>query len=192
MQHEKSQPAEIPLPSDQEVFVRMARGEEGALAILYDRYASVSLSLAARIMGDRVEAEDAVQNAFVRLWRDSARYDASLGTVSAWLLSSVRHAAIDRRRRRASQIQRVRDVASLAEPASESPSGGEERQRLRCAVEALPRDQREVLELAYFDGLSQSEIAAKLGQPLGTVKTRVRLGMDKLRLAFQRMTGESR
>jgi RNA polymerase sigma-70 factor (ECF subfamily) len=173
--------------SDSDLVARIARRDNGALALLYDRYAAAALALAARVTGDRMEAEDALQNAFVRLWAQAARFDPARGSVATWLLASVRHAAIDRVRRRETHRQAAERAAagvpSRVDPPEEVASK-DDRHRMSRAVESLPADQREAIELAYFQGLTQSQIAERLGQPLGTVKTRIRLGMNRLRQAL--------
>jgi len=174
---------------DRELVARIAKGDEAALGALYDRYASVALALAMRILGDRAEGEDVLQNVLVRLWRQAGRYDPEKGTVSAWVLSSVRHAAIDRLRRREAHRQAAEQAAFRPVPSPEPSSPGDERQRMARAVESLPPDQRAVIELAYFQGLSQTQIAERLGEPLGTVKTRLRLGMNRLRQALLGKSG---
>lgn len=173
---------------------RIAGRDSQALADLYDRYAPVSLALAGRILGDRSEAEDVLQIVFTRVWQEAGRYDASKGSPTAWLLSWVRNGAIDRLRRR-DALRRASvhaaDPDSSGGRAEPSPDLSEEKARLARAVAELPADQRQVIELAYFEGLSQTQIAQRLGEPLGTVKTRVRLGMNKLRQALPVLSGEA-
>lgn len=179
---------------DTDLVARIARRDGVALALLYDRYSSAALALAARVTGDRMEAEDALQNAFVRLWSEAGRFDPARGSVSTWLLSSVRHAAIDRVRRRETHRQaaeRAARVAPTSAAPTDAPPSKDERSRMGRAVESLPSDQREVIELAYFEGLTQTQIAEKVGQPLGTVKTRIRLGMNRLRQALAGRPEES-
>ena len=174
---------------------RIAGRDSQALADLYDRYAPVSLALAGRILGDRSEAEDVLQIVFTRVWQEAGRYDASKGSPTSWLLAWVRNGAIDRLRRREA-LRRA--SAHAADPGSSGGRGvdsssdlAEEKARLARAVAELPADQRQVIELAYFEGLSQTQIAQRLGEPLGTVKTRVRLGMNKLRQALPVLSGEA-
>jgi len=166
-----------------------------ALADLYDRYASVALALAGRILGDRSEAEDVLQVVFTRVWRDAARYDPTKGSPTSWILSWVRNGAIDRLRRREALQRATLHSIDHAPAGHEEAHGhehsGEDRERLKKAVASLPADQRQVIELAYFEGLSQTQIAQRLGEPLGTVKTRVRLGMNKLRQALPVLSGEA-
>ena len=172
--------------------MRVAGKDAQALADLYDRYAPVALALAARILGDRSEAEDVLQGVFTRVWKEAGRYDASKGSPTAWLLSWVRNGAIDRlRRREALQRATIQSVDRAPSAPDGHGPGPEERERLGKAVADLPADQRQVIELAYFEGLSQTQIAQRLGEPLGTVKTRARLGMIKLRQTLPVLPGEA-
>jgi RNA polymerase sigma-70 factor (ECF subfamily) len=171
----------VPTDPDVDLIARMARGDEAALSALYDRYAPAAFALALRVTGDRSEGEDVVQAVFLRLWQVAGRFDAERGTVSSWLLTSIRHESIDRIRRRQAHDRAIRRSAPEASTGSEPARDTDTTKRLRAAVQSLPTDQREAVELAYFEGWSQSEIAERLGQPLGTIKTRLRLGMMKLR-----------
>ena len=170
---------------DMDLLDRIARRDESALAELYDRFSSVSMALAARIVGDRMEAEDVIQTVFIRVWDGARRYDPARGSVAAWLLQSIRNAAIDRIRRRDAYRRATERAVPPGETTAPAPELNEDQKRLKDAVAQLPADQREVIELAYFEGLSQTQISEKLGHPLGTVKTRIRLGMEKLREALK-------
>ncbi|MHB8419302.1 MAG: RNA polymerase sigma factor [Myxococcales bacterium] len=170
---------------DEEALVRrVADGDSWALRALYDRYAPRLMALALRCLNTRGDAEEIVQETFVEAWRRAREFDPIRGSPGAWLTTIARTRSIDRLRSRA-VAGRVR-AASAAEPPEPPEGPGEEaarRQaaaRVRAALETLPVEQREALELAYFEGLSHSEIAGRTRQPLGTVKTRVRLGMEKL------------
>ena len=174
----------------------MAGKDSQALADLYDRYAPVALALAGRILGDRSEAEDVLQVVFTRVWQEAGRYDATKGSPTSWLLSWVRNGAIDRLRRREALQRATLQSADHApaghhDDAHDHDHSAEERERLAKAVASLPADQRQVIEMAYFEGLSQTRIAQRLGEPLGTVKTRVRLGMNKLRQALPVLSRET-
>jgi RNA polymerase sigma-70 factor (ECF subfamily) len=184
-----------PKSSDQALLERVAAKDSQALADLYDRYAPVALALAGRILGDRSEAEDVLQVVFTRVWTDAARYDPAKGSPTSWVLSWVRNGAIDRLRRREALQRATLHSISHAPPGHDDSHGheasAEDKERLKQAVASLPADQRQVIELAYFEGLSQTQIAQRLGEPLGTVKTRVRLGMNKLRQALPALSGEA-
>lgn len=169
-----------------------AAGDERAIAALYDRYGGVVYAVAFRIVGQRADAEEVVVEAFAQAWRDAARFEAARGSVAGWLTMIARSRALDLVRARA---RRERITASAAADRLDvSPGPGdwpgdpsravdhaERRARVREALESLSPPQRQAIELAYFEGLSQSEIAERLQEPLGTIKTRVRLGMQKLR-----------
>ena len=180
--------------SDQALLERIAGRDAHALADLYDRFAPVALALASRVLGDRSEAEDVLQTVFTRVWQEAGRYDATKGSVATWLLSWIRNASIDRlRRREALQRATLHSVDRAPAPGHDDAAVdvSEEKEKLARAVADLPPDQRQVIELAYFEGLSQTQIAQRLGEPLGTVKTRMRLGMNKLRQALPVLSGEA-
>ncbi len=168
-----------------------ARAE--ALSELYDRYGRLVYSLALNSVGNPATAEEITQDVFLRVWQRARQYRADRAKVSTWLTSITRNRAIDQLRRRGSRPERHSvgwaEVAPGAEPAANGPEGAVslalERERVRAAVALLPPEQQQVLALAYFQGLSQSQIAEATGKPLGTVKTRVRLGMQKLREMLQ-------
>jgi RNA polymerase sigma-70 factor (ECF subfamily) len=169
------------------LLARMAQGDETALTALYDRLSSLAYGIALRIAGNPEAAQDAVQEAFLRVWRRADRFDATRGRARPWFLRVVRNLAIDQMRSRGvrgrAEMQQATDV-SLEVP-SEQPfdvaSRAERASRLRAALELLPADQRRTIEIAYFEGLSHSEIAERENMPLGTVKTRIRDGVQRLR-----------
>jgi RNA polymerase sigma-70 factor (ECF subfamily) len=165
---------------------RAAQGDQSAMADLYDATCSLVFSMALRILGDRGIAEDAVIEVYAQAWREAGGYDSTRGTVGAWLLNLTRSRSIDmlrmrRHERTTDPIEAAAEVVD-ARPGPDAETAALERRRyVSSALDELGVEQREAIELAYFAGLSHSEIAARLGQPLGTVKTRIRLGMTKLR-----------
>jgi RNA polymerase sigma-70 factor (ECF subfamily) len=179
-----------PAAEDARILRQMAGGDGSALATLYDRYARAVYSLSTRILADREEAQDVVQEVFSQAWTQAGRYDAGRAPVLTWLLVMTRTRAIDRVRARRGRPQPGADPARMEIP---DPARGQEAEvitteqvrRLRTALPRLADTQRTAIELAYFEGLSQSEIAARLKEPLGTIKTRIRSGLQRLRAAME-------
>ena len=173
---------------DRELLGRIAKGDDDAYRALFARYAPTALALAQRVIRHRGLAEESVQEAFLEIWRAPTRYDDGRGSVRAWIMTLVHNRSVDALRREVSQQRRAADQAAR-EPAAEDPVEEvaetldlpKDRARIRDALASLPGEQREVLELMYFDGLSQTQVADKLGIPLGTVKSRAVLAMRKLR-----------
>ncbi len=172
--------------ADAELIERVAAGDIDALGELYDRYARVVFGVLYRMLGAPEVAEEVAQDAFHAVWRQARTYRRERGAVRTWLLAISRNAAIDWRRTKGKRIGRETDIAEAVELADEARV--DERvlaslraERVRAAVAELPAEQRDVLHLAFWGGLSQTEIAARTQTPLGTVKSRVRLGMAKLR-----------
>jgi RNA polymerase sigma-70 factor (ECF subfamily) len=166
---------------------QVAAGDTGGLEALYDRYHAMAYALALRITTETGLAEDVVQDSFLGVWRNAARYDEPKGSVRGWLLAIVRHRAIDAIRRQRNGVA-LGDQADDTLPASltipdiwPEVAGRLDAEQVRQALTALPPAQREVIELAYFDGLTQREIASHTNAPLGTVKSRMRLGLVALR-----------
>lgn len=182
-----------PLPGDplgDNVLIRrIAQGDEQALSQLYDRYAATVMGVALKIVRQREIAEEITQEAFWRVWQRASTFDNSRGNFAPWLFGIARNLSIDELRRRAARPQAAYEdperplLEAIADEANveEVVWLGEQRSVVRSAMQALSAEQREALELAYFSGLTQREIADKLGNPLGTIKTRVRLGLLKLR-----------
>ena len=178
--------------TDEELMGRVAEGDARAFAAIYDRHHRQAYSLARRITGRTGGAEDATQDAFFSLWRGASRFDAKRGRLTPWLFTLVRHRSIDLLRRGAPQAAEQHLSESAAERI-EAPERTEEQvfaihesERTRRLVAELPPEQREVIDMAYFAGYTQTEIAARVGVPLGTVKGRARLGLEKLRVSAER------
>ena len=173
----------------EELIRRMAAGDRDAFARFYDRYAPLVFPLVLRIVRDRTDAADVIQETFWEAWRGAAAYDAARGTPEAWIVMRARTRAIDRiravRRRGETFVAPVDEaMASAPEPAGgDAAARAEDRQLVATALARLPEAQREVIELAYYSGLTQTEIAERLKQPLGTIKTRIRLALERLREA---------
>ncbi|HEY8491443.1 MAG TPA: sigma-70 family RNA polymerase sigma factor [Dehalococcoidia bacterium] len=183
-----------PGPQDEELVARLRWRDLAAFEALYDRHAALVYSVAYRVVGNAQAAEDVTQEVFLRLWRRPELFDGSRGRFTTWLLSVARNRAVDEVRSAGRRLQREAPPesgppdlgdASAADPELEAQLALE-REAVRAALATLPPEQQEVLVLAYFGGLTQQEIAQRLGQPLGTVKTRIRLGMKKLRDRLRR------
>ena len=188
----KEAPESRPAPPDvwaREV-ERAAAGDPDALARLYDGTVSLVYGLALRIVRDAGAAEEITEDVYMQVWRQAARYDPERGSVVRWLLTVTRSRAIDRLRAGALQREHLAPLDAAGDVLDTEPgpehaaTEGERRSLVRAALARLSADQREAIELAYFRGLSHSEIATRLGAPLGTVKTRIRLGMDRLRTSL--------
>ncbi len=176
--------------ADRLVLEHVAAGDHGEIEILYDRYGAMAFALAYRITSDSALAEDVVQDAFVGAWRNAARYDQGRGSVKTWLLSIVHNRAIDATRRRRPTIELPESEAGptpvpLTEPdVWVEVAGRLDRDTVTAALRTLSDVQREAIELGYFGGLTQQEIADRTGTPLGTVKSRMRLGLLSMRRAL--------
>jgi RNA polymerase sigma-70 factor, ECF subfamily len=185
-------PAAPSSQADRDLLVRAADGDQQAIAALYDRYGGVLYAVAYRVARQRADAEDAVVEAFTQAWRDASRFEASRGSVAGWLTMIARSRALDIVRAR-TRRDRITASAFSREPEGSLAMGSspadpaasydttERKRQVQAALETLSPPQRQAIELAFFEGLSQSEIAQRLEEPLGTIKTRVRLGMQKLR-----------
>ena len=174
---------------DRDCLRRLAAGDSDAAGHLYDRHARAMYSLVLRIVADEGDAEDVVQEVFAQAWRQAVRYDPSRGAVGAWLLMMARTRAIDRLRagsRRRARETEVEAAGSAPGPGPlEGAVAGETRRHVLRAMEELTDVQRRALELAYFEGMTHTEVAAALGEPLGTIKTRIRQGMLHLKERLQ-------
>jgi RNA polymerase sigma-70 factor (ECF subfamily) len=170
---------------DDQLIAAVTRGEHPALLALYDRHGRMAYGLAYRILGEAGAAEEAVQDAYLRVWRRAATFDPSRGGVRSWLLTIVHHCAIDLLRKRAGSPPVVAGLDEIAErqaapDAWSDVAGRLDQERVREAVATLPGEQRRAIEMAYFEGLTHREIAERDGLPLGTVKGRMRLGLRRL------------
>jgi RNA polymerase sigma-70 factor, ECF subfamily len=177
--------------ADEDLMTLVDRQDPNAFAVLYDRHGGAAYSLAHRIVGDPAVAEDVTQEAFLSLWRTGARFDPARGSVRSWTLGIVRNRAIDSLRRSAGSAPKLNlddDALLEREPAATLTDAEairrETASRVRGALRELPSEQTEVIGLAYFGGFSHSEIAEMVGMPLGTVKGRMRLGLEKIRVAL--------
>lgn len=172
------------VPSDAALVSAVASGDDGAMGQLYDRYSAAVYSIALRVLGDAGMAEDLLQEVFMKLWRNAAAFDANRGGLAPWLVVITRNRAIDWLRKRRSETP-VSDIALSIDPDLYSRTEFARKVgEIRSILEGMPATQKDVLEMAYFAGLTHAEIAAKTGQPLGTVKTRIRAGLLALRAAL--------
>jgi RNA polymerase sigma-70 factor (ECF subfamily) len=178
----QAEPSKIP---DDDLVHAIARNDEGALAAIYDRYRLILFGLILRILHNREEAEDCLQEVFLQVWRRARDFDESRGRAFTWLVTIARSRALDRLRASGTRLRLATEVAQVTHDevgdAAEEAVQSEQAAIVREALAELPEEQRHALLLAYFEGLTQTEIAARLGDPLGTVKTRMRSGMIKLR-----------
>ena len=159
-------------------------GDQSAVAELYDRYSSVVYAVALRVLGDTGAAEDVLQEVFLQLWRNPSAFDAARGSLGAWLAVITRNRAIDSLRKRRPAIDLEDVVVSVAPDLAADADRSRAAEKVRGVLGMMAGAQRTVLEMAYFEGMSHSEIAAKTGEPLGTIKTRIRAGLMALRKAF--------
>jgi len=178
----------------QELVRRMAGGDESALAELWDATRTLVFGLALQVVRDEGGAEEATLDAYAQAWRDAGRFDAGRGAVMAWLLNLARSRAIDRlrqaggaMRRRETPLEGAHDRAAAAPAPAELAWAGERREKVAAALARLPPEQQEAVRCAFFLGMSHTEAAAHLGAPLGTVKTRIRTGLQRLREHLQDM-----
>jgi RNA polymerase sigma-70 factor, ECF subfamily len=182
--------------ADEDLMTLVERRDPDAFAVLYDRHGGAAYSLAHRIVGDRAVAEDVTQEAFLSVWRSGARFDASRGSVRSWTLGIVRNRAIDALRRASGSAPKLDlddDALLETQPATELTDSTairrETSRNVRGALRELPAEQSEVIGLAYFGGFTHAEIAEMLGMPLGTVKGRMRLGLEKIRITLAEHMG---
>ena len=171
--------------SDHGLLALVARGDRDAFARLYDLYAGAAYSLALRVVRDRDLAADVVQEAFLAIWNQASKFDSSRGQPSTWILTVTHHKAVDtvrrEERRRADVMDEARDIPDASAPVEDQAWQGVAREQVRAAMSKLPDPHREVLELAYFAGYTQSQLAERLAVPIGTVKSRTFAAMNALR-----------
>ncbi len=173
--------------ADEEVMQLVQEGKPRAFELLYDRHGGAAFSLAYRMVGNRVTAEDITQEAFLSIWRSRLRYDQARGSVRTWVLGIVHNRAVDALRRnvvhdrRRETMEGIEERHEAKERTDVEVARREEARSIRTALDTLPDEQRKTIELAYFGGFSHSQIAELLNEPIGTVKGRMRLGLDKMR-----------
>ena len=169
---------------ERELIAGMRGGREAAMAQLYDRYSSIVYSVALRVLGDTGAAEDVLQDIFMQLWRKPDSFDANRGSLAAWLAVIARHRAIDALRKRKPETNVTEVVIALDFDLEEEAGRRMAIEKVRSALAGMPAEQRMAVELAFFEGLTHSEVATKTGEPLGTVKTRIRSALQALRKAM--------
>ena len=170
--------------SDAEIIARIYSGDEGAMALLYDRYSNIVYAVALRVLSDGSAAEDILQDVFMQLWRNPQAFNASRGSLATWLAVIARNRAIDQLRKKRPEVEAAETVI-LVDPELESAADRSRAiEKVRAVLAGMPGEQRAALEMAFFEGLTHVEIAGKTGQPLGTVKTRIRSGLLAVRKAF--------
>ena len=180
-----SSPQPQGISADLALVTGLKSGDQGAMAVLYDRYSSLLYAVALRVLGDTGAAEDVLQEVFLQLWRKPTAFDAARGSLGSWLSVITRNRAIDSLRKRRPET----DIEDVILSVSPDLTGNVERasaaEKVRGVMGTMAPAQRTALEMAYWEGMSHSEIADKTGEPLGTVKTRIRAGLIALRRAFQ-------
>ena len=183
-------PGDVAALRDEELLALIVRRESAALGALYDRYGRLVFTIALRITGDRETAEEVTQDAFQNVWQSAGGFQSSSGAFSSWLMGIARHRAIDATRSRRFRARAREEDLSFEHPSDDANSPESQatarllRETVYAALSELPPAQRQAIELAYYGGLTRTEIAEKLGEPLGTVKTRLRLGLQKLKILF--------
>jgi RNA polymerase sigma-70 factor (ECF subfamily) len=173
------------IPADLTIVTGLKAGDQGAMADLYDRYSSVVYAVALRVLGDTGAAEDVLQEVFLQLWRNPGAFNAARGSLASWLAVVTRNRAIDSLRKRHPETDIEDVVLSVAPDLAGAAELARAAEKVRGVMGSMAPAQRSALELAYWEGMSHSEIAAKTGEPLGTIKTRIRAGLIALRKAFQ-------
>jgi RNA polymerase sigma-70 factor, ECF subfamily len=179
-------------PDDAALCLAMARGDREGLAALYDRHAPLLLALGVRVLGDRTQAEDVLHDVFLEAWHHARDFDAGRGTARAWLVTRMRSRCLDRRASAARQARMASELAQEADaPSRRQPSEALDSGRLHGQIAGLPADLAQIIELAYFDGLSSGQIAERLDIPVGTVKSRMARALSTLREGLGTRGGDS-
>jgi len=178
--------------SDEQLIAQVARGDTAAYEMLYDRYSSAGMGLALRITGDQALAEEVVQETFWRVWRKADSFQTQRGVFTSWFFGIARNLSIDMLRRQRTQGKPAHEAEKIieqaADPSPEVPEAAwlrSKHEQMRAAIQTLPKEQRSVIEMAYFRGMTRQEIARATGEPLGTIHTRARLALQKLREELQ-------
>jgi RNA polymerase sigma-70 factor (ECF subfamily) len=179
-----SSPDRQAISSDLATVTAVKARDQGAMAQLYDRYSSIVYAVALRVLGDTGAAEDVLQEVFLQLWRNPGAFDSARGSLAAWLAVITRNRAIDALRKRKTETDIEGVIVSVAPDLASDADRTRVAAKIRGLLSAMPVPQRSALEMAYFEGLTHSEIADKTGEPLGTIKTRIRAGLLALRKAF--------
>jgi RNA polymerase sigma-70 factor, ECF subfamily len=177
--------AQNPRLNDGALISAVRSGNQDAMAQLYDRYSSVVYAVALRVLGDTAAAEDVLQEIFMQLWRNPGAFDASRGNLAPWLAVITRHRAVDVLRKRRPQTEISETLISFEHDLAGDADRGRIVEKVRAVLKEMPSPQRSALEMAYFGGYSHSEISEKTGEPLGTIKTRIRSGLMLLRKAVE-------
>jgi RNA polymerase sigma-70 factor (ECF subfamily) len=173
-----------PDSGDSKLITGIRAGDESAMAQVYDRYSQIVYSVALRVLGDTGSAEDVMQEIFMQLWRNPQSFDGNRGSLGAWLAVIARHRAIDQLRKRKPETDFEDVVVSVQADLESETDKSIFLAKVRGLLGEMPADQRKALELAFFEGLTHSEVAQKMGEPLGTVKTRIRAGLIAMRKAL--------
>ena len=175
----------IAMPPDTALVSAIQDGDQSAMATLYDRYSSIVYSVALRVLADTGAAEDVLQEVFMQLWRNPTAFDASRGSLGAWLAVITRNRSIDALRKRRSETDIDEVIVSVQPDLASEAERTRALEKVRGVLGSMPVSQRTALELAFFEGLTHTEIAGKTGEPLGTIKTRIRSGLLTIRKAFE-------
>ena len=173
------------MPPDTVLVSAIRGGDQSAMATLYDRYSSIVYSVALRVLADTGAAEDVLQEVFMQLWRNPTAFDASRGSLGAWLAVITRNRSIDALRKRRSETDIDEVIVSVQPDLASEAERARALEKVRGVLGSMPVSQRTALELAFFEGLTHTEIAGKTGEPLGTIKTRIRSGLLTIRKAFE-------